>query len=75
MECDAEDVDELTALCVNEDCGSLVVSYRTAGEGSSDLWDFACSRCGLAYSVPEGELVFQSIAVETLLAKLPHHHA
>jgi hypothetical protein len=78
MECDAEDVDELTAacaLCLNEDCGSLVISYRTAGERSSDMWDFMCSRCGLAFSVPEGELVFQSIAVEMLLAKLPHHHA
>jgi hypothetical protein len=73
-----EDVDELTAacaLCLNEDCGALDVSYRTAGERSSDPWDFVCSRCGLAFSVPEGELVFQSITVETLLAKLPHHHA
>jgi len=78
MECDADDVDELTtacALCLNEDCGSLVISCRTSGEPSSDPWDFVCSRCGLAFSVPEGELVFQSIAVEMLLAKRPPHHA
>jgi hypothetical protein len=56
----AED-DEHTAacaLCRNEDCGSLVISYRTAGERGSDLWDFVCWQCGLAFSVPEGELVF-----------------
>jgi hypothetical protein len=70
---DVEEDDELTAvcaLCTNEDCGSLVVLYRTAGAPSSDLWDFVCSRCGLAFSVPEGELVFQSIAVEMLFARL-----
>ena len=75
MECDVEDNDELNAacsLCLNEACGSLVISYRTEQERSSDVWDFVCSRCGLAFSVPEGELVFHSIAVEMLLAKLPH---
>ena len=75
MQYDVEEDDELTAvcaLCTNEDCGSLVVSYRTAGAPSSDLWDFLCSRCGLAFSVPEGELVFQSIAPGMLLAKLLH---
>jgi hypothetical protein len=36
------------ALCWNEDCGSLVISYQTAGERGSDLWDFVCLRCGLA---------------------------
>ena len=70
-----EEDDELTAacaLCPNEDCGSLVISYRTACAPSSDLWDFVCLRCGLAFSVPEGELVFQSVAPEMLFAKLPH---
>jgi hypothetical protein len=70
-----EEDDELTAacaLCPDEDCGSLVISYRKAGAPSSDLGDFVCSRCGLAFSVPEGELVFQSIAPEMLFARLPH---
>ena len=58
------------ALCWNEDCGSLVISYRTAGERGSDLWDFVCLRCGLAFSVQEGELVFQAIAPGMLLPKL-----
>lgn len=75
MTYDVAEDDELIAasvLCRNEDCGSLVISYQTAGERRSDLWDFVCSRCGLAFSVPEGELVFQSIAPGMLLAKLPH---
>ena len=64
---DVEEDDELTAacaLCRNEDRLSLVISYRTAGERGSDLWDFLCLRCGLAFSVPEGELVFQSLALQ-----------
>lgn len=75
MACNVEEDDELTAacaLCPNEDCGSLVISHRTEGTPSSDLVDFVCSRCGLAFSVPEGELVFQSIAVEMFLAKVLH---
>jgi hypothetical protein len=30
-----------------------------------------CSRCGTDFSVPEVELLLQSVALETLLGKLP----
>ena len=74
MICDGEEEGEVIAacaLCPNEDCGSVVLSYRTAGRCGSDPWDFVCSRCGTDFSVPEEELLLQSVALETLLGKLP----
>ncbi len=60
------------ALCPNEDCGSLAISYRMPAARTSDLWDFECSRCGTEFLVSEGELAFQSMALTMLLGKLPH---
>jgi hypothetical protein len=71
---EADEEDELIAacgLCPNEDCGSLVISYRTADTPSSEPWDFLCSRCGTVFSVPDDELVFQSVLLEKLLEKMP----
>ena len=75
MVCDVEEEDEVIAacaLCPNEDCGSLVISYRAADIRSADAWDFVCSRCGVEFSVPEKQLILQSVALEMLLGKLPH---
>lgn len=50
------------ALCPNEGCGALVISYRSAETPARDLWEFVCSRCGAEFSVPEDELLVQPAA-------------
>jgi hypothetical protein len=70
---EVDEEDEVIAacgLCPNEDCGSLVISYRTAGTPSSEPWDFLCARCGTVFSVPDEELVFHSVPLENLLDKV-----
>jgi len=71
MVCEEEEDEVIAAcaLCPNEDCGSLVIAYRTIGTPSADPWNFVCSRCGTDFSMPEEELVFQSLALATLLGK------
>ncbi len=75
MACEVEEGDEVIAacaLCPNDNCGSLVISYREAAARSSDLWDFVCSRCGFEFSVSQEEILFQFMPLEVLLGKLPH---
>jgi hypothetical protein len=74
MACEVDEEDEVIAacaLCPNEDCGSVVVSYRARGARNSSICEFAC-RCGTEFSVPEQELVLQTVPMECLLEKLPH---
>jgi hypothetical protein len=50
--------------CPALDCGSLVLDYRPTDSlelGHPQDWEFTCSRCGTEFTVPRGELIFQSI--------------
>lgn len=69
--------DELVAagsICPVPDCGALVISYRSpdrAGYVNVKSWcPFTCSRCGIDFSVPEDELLFQSVPKQWLLARV-----
>jgi hypothetical protein len=59
--------DEIVAAassCPALDCGSLVLDYRPSDSvllGHPGDWEFTCSRCGAEFTVPRGELIFQSI--------------
>jgi hypothetical protein len=59
--------------CPAFDCGSLVLDYRPADSlelGHPQDWDFTCSRCGMEFTVPRGELIFQSIPTRWLSANV-----
>jgi hypothetical protein len=69
--------DEVVAagsICPVADCGALVISYRPpyrAGHDNAKSWcEFACTRCGTDFTVPEDELIFQSVPKEWLLARV-----
>ena len=60
------------SICPLPDCGALVISYRPsdrAGRDNATSWcEFACRRCGTDFTVPEDELIFQSVPKPWLLA-------
>ncbi|MGA2648476.1 MAG: hypothetical protein ABSF15_27650 [Candidatus Sulfotelmatobacter sp.] len=59
--------------CPIPDCGALAVAYRSTdgvGRGRSNPWEFTCPRCGIDFTVPENELIFQSVPTEWLLARV-----
>ena len=69
--------DEVVAaesICPVPDCGALVISYRQpdrAGRDNAKSWvEFRCTRCGIDFTVPEDELIFQSVPKEWLLARV-----
>jgi hypothetical protein len=52
-------------------CGSLVIEYRIAGSvrpGHAEDWEFTCLRCGTAFTVTQGELLFHSVPEQWLSA-------
>ncbi len=67
MSHDWEDCDgELAAaaICPMPDCGALAVAYhptQSFGGQDAEPWEFKCPRCGIEFSVPEDELVVQSL--------------
>ena len=69
-----DDVVAAGAICPVPDCGALVASYRPSkctGPDSARLWcEFTCLRCGTDFSVPEDELIFQSVPKDWLLARV-----
>ena len=71
-----ESVDVVAAgsICPLPDCGAVVISYRPsdrAGRIKAGSWcEFTCSRCGIDFTVPEEELIFQSVPKEWLLARV-----
>jgi hypothetical protein len=74
---DWDEPNELVAagsICPIPDCGALVVSYRPIGSTEHDnakSWcEFACKRCGTEFTVPEDEVIFQSVPKEWLLARV-----
>jgi hypothetical protein len=67
--------DAVTAAssCPVPDCSSLVIEYRAADGGRSghpEDWEFTCSRCGTEFTVAQGELIFQSVPKQWLLANI-----
>ena len=56
--------------CPMPDCGALVVAYRSADgveRDQSEPWEFTCRRCGIEFTVPEADLIFQSLPEDWLL--------
>jgi hypothetical protein len=69
--------DEVVAagsICPVPDCGALAISYRPpdhTGRHNATSWcEFTCPRCGISFTVPEDELIFQSVPKEWLLARV-----
>lgn len=62
------------SICPVPDCGALVVSYRPPerkGPHNARSWcEFTCLHCGIDFSVPEDELIFQSVPKEWLFARV-----
>ena len=77
MRDDWDEHDEVVAagtICPVPDCGTLVISYkppeRTGRIDGKSRCEFTCSRCGIDFTVPEDELIFQSVPKEWLLARV-----
>ena len=59
--------------CPALDCRALVIDYRRADSvrpGHPEDWEFECSRCGMKFSVTQGELIFQSIPKQWISANI-----
>jgi hypothetical protein len=72
---DWDEHDDIAAgsSCPMADCGELAVAYRSTDgveRDHSEPWEFACPRCGIDFTVPEDELIFQSVPKNWLLAKV-----
>jgi hypothetical protein len=71
---DSEERDDevmVGATCPIQDCGVLVVAYRPpafTGRDNADPSEFTCPRCGTDFTVPEGDLIFQSVPKARLFA-------
>jgi hypothetical protein len=66
-----EDIVAAASSCPEPDCSSLVVGYRAAAAVASDHsenWWFTCPRCGMEFTVPPGDLIFQSVPKQWLSA-------
>jgi hypothetical protein len=61
--------------CPMPDCGRLAVAYsKDSGPSrrSSSEWLFICPICGVEFTSPTSELLFQFVPSEWLLAKVCH---
>jgi hypothetical protein len=74
---DLDERDEVVAtgsICPVPECGALVISFRPsdcAGSDNTASWrEFTCPRCGIDFSVPHDELIFQSVPKSWLLARI-----
>jgi hypothetical protein len=68
-----DDIVAAASSCPVPDCGFLVVEYRAAGSvrpGHAEDWEFMCSRCGMEFTVTQGELIFQSVPKQWLSANI-----
>ncbi|MGB9074207.1 MAG: hypothetical protein WCC22_16335 [Terriglobales bacterium] len=76
MAYDGEERDDVVAAassCPVPECSSLVIEYRAAGSsgpGHQEDWEFTCSRCGMEFTVAQGELIFQSVPKQWLSANI-----
>ena len=69
--------DEVVAagsICPVPDCSAVVVAYgppdRAGRDNARPRCEFTCPRCGTEFTVPEDELIFQSVPKEWLLARV-----
>jgi hypothetical protein len=61
------------AICPMPDCGELVIALKPTSADEHGLgkpWEFTCPRCELEFTVPEDELMFQSVPKEWVLARI-----
>jgi hypothetical protein len=69
-----DDVVAAGSICPIPNCGTLVVAYgppdRTARDNARPWWEFTCPNCGTDFTVPEDELMFQSVPREWLLVRV-----
>jgi hypothetical protein len=68
-----DDIVAAASSCPIADCNSLVIDYRPAGRvrpGHPEDWEFTCSRCGMEFTVTQGELIFQSVPKQWLSANI-----
>jgi predicted RNA-binding Zn-ribbon protein involved in translation (DUF1610 family) len=70
---DWDEHDDIAAgsSCPMPNCGELAVAYRSTDgveRDRSEPWEFTCPRCGIDFTVPEDELIFQSVPSKWLLA-------
>ena len=68
-----DDIVAAASKCPAPDCSALVIDYRPAdsvGPGHPEDWEFTCSRCGMEFTVTHGELIFQSVPRQWLLANI-----
>ncbi|MFY9909220.1 MAG: hypothetical protein WCF22_18270 [Candidatus Sulfotelmatobacter sp.] len=73
MRDDWEEHDSIAAgsSCPMPDCAALAVAYKSVdgvARDHSEPWEFTCPRCGIDFTVPEDELIFQSVPKQWLLA-------
>ena len=72
-----DDVVAAGSICPVPDCGALVVSYRPpkrAGSDNARSWcEFTCFHCLIDFSVPEDELIFQSVPKRWLWGESKPH--
>lgn len=64
------DIRAAGAICPMPDCGALVVTYHPvrAARRRTARWEFICPRCGSEFMAPKGDLIFQSVPRDWLLA-------
>jgi hypothetical protein len=68
-----DDIVAAASSCPVPDCSSLVIDYRPADSVRHDHpedWEFTCSRCGMEFTVTQGELIFQSVPKQWLSANI-----
>jgi DNA-directed RNA polymerase subunit M/transcription elongation factor TFIIS len=76
MSDDWQEGDDLIAagtICPMPDCGVLAVAYRSTSRASTDdaeTWEFMCARCGIEFTAPKSDLIFQSVPRGWLFAKV-----
>ena len=72
---DWDEHDDIAAgsSCPMPNCGELAVAYRSTDgveRDRSEPWEFTCPRCGIDFTVPKDELIFQSVPKKWLLARV-----
>jgi len=68
-----EDVIAAGTTCPMPDCGALAIAYRSTEDvrhDDAEPWEFTCPRCEFEFTVPEGDLIFQSVPKNWLSAKV-----
>jgi len=54
--------------CPVPECGALAVAYGRPDQAGT--WEFTCPRCGIDFTAPASDLIFQSVPKNWLLARV-----